>query len=307
MKKVFHLQQLPTANGFVQWRNNHVVYPIHNFIYDLLFNLLLGMKCYRADIRLNNSTFALCGKQKVTLIMFTGKHDTYQPLIMNDMRIRVEAPTEVKLYIKHNESFDHYGDHFREECGDYVTEIENKYLKSHLSPGVPTLNSWVVASRNHKTLKSNRDAVLKTAKLKDPGLQQSSIFKFSKEVQRFRVAIREPGMLNNPFEDVPMRSIDGDLLHHDLFVEILNVYFQSKDNYKAYKIDPESELLPVFVAYAEEKAFNNVKNWTIAKLKNECEKFIKMFSDSQNSETFLALFTKLKRSKKLQLIQFYEN
>ena len=307
MKKVCHLQQLPTANGFVQWRNNHVVYPIHNFIYDLLFNLLLGMKCYRADIRLNNSTFALCGKQKVTLIMFTGKHDTYQPLIMNDMRIRVEAPTEVKLYIKHNESFDHYGDHFREECGDYVTEIENKYLKSHLSPGVPTLNSWVVASRNHKTLKSNRDAVFKTAKLKDPGLQQSSIFKFSKEVQRFRVAIREPGMLNNPFEDVPMRSIDGDLLHHDLFVEILNVYFQSKDNYKAYKIDPESELLPVFVAYAEEKAFNNVKNWTIAKLKNECEKLIKMFSDSQNSETFLALFTKLKRSKKLQLIQFYEN
>ena len=303
MKKVCHLQQLPTANGFVQWRNNHVVNPIHNFIYDLIFNLLLGMKCYRADIRLNNSTFALCGKQKVTPIMFTGKHDTYQPLIMNDMRIRVEAPTEVKLYIKHNESFDRYGDHFRGECGDYVTEIENKYLKSHLSPEVPTLNSWVVASRNHKTLKSNRDAVFKKAKLKDPGLQQSSIFKFSKEVQRFRVAIRESGMLINPFEDVPMRSIDGDLLY-DNFV---NVYFQSKDNYKAYKKAPESELLPVFVTYAEEKAFNDVKNWTIAKLKNECEKLIKMFSDSQNSETFLALFTKLKRSKKLQLIQFYEN
>ena len=152
-------------------------------------------------------------------------------------------------------------------------------------------------------MKSNRDAVFKKAKLKDPGLQQSSIFKFSKEVQRFRVAIRESGMLINPFEDVPMRSIDGDLLY-DNFV---NVYFQSKDNYKAYKKAPESELLPVFVTYAEEKAFNDVKNWTIAKLKNECEKLIKMFSDSQNSQTFLALFTKLKRSKKLQLIQFYEN
>ena len=46
-------------------------------------------------------------------------------------------------------------------------------------------------------------------------------------------------------------------------------------NYKAYKKDPESELLPVFV-YAEEKAFNDVKNWTIAKLKNEFEKLIKM-------------------------------
>ena len=53
--------------------------------------------------------------------------------------------------MKHNESFECYGDHFRGEGGDYVTETENKHVKSHLSPGVPTLNSWVVASKNHKT------------------------------------------------------------------------------------------------------------------------------------------------------------
>ena len=32
-----------------------------------------------------------------------------------------------------------------------------------------------------------------------------------------------------------------------------------------------------------------------------------MFNDSQNSEKFLTLLTKIKRSKKLQLIQFYKN
>ena len=53
----------------------------------------------------------------------------------------------------------------------------------------------------------NRDAVFKKAELKDPGLQQSSIFKFSKEIHGFRVAIHESGMLGNPYEDVPMRSI----------------------------------------------------------------------------------------------------
>ena len=47
----------------------------------------------------------------MTPITFTGKHDIYQPLIMNDMRIRFEARTEVTSYIKHNESFDRYGDH----------------------------------------------------------------------------------------------------------------------------------------------------------------------------------------------------
>ena len=113
-------------------------------------------------------------------------------------------------------------------------------------------------------------------------------------------------MLDNLYEDIPMRSIDGDLLHHDL----ANFYFQCKDNYdnyKAYKKDPERELLPVFVTYAEEKEFNDVKNWAIAKLKNECEKLMKIFNDSQSSEKFLALFTKIKWSQKLQLMQFYEN
>ena len=86
----------------------------------------------------------------------------------------------------------------RGEGGNYVTKIENKHLKSHLSPGVPTRNRWIVTSRNYKTLKSNCDVAFEKEELKDPRLQQSSIFKFSKEVQRFRVAIRESGMLDNP-------------------------------------------------------------------------------------------------------------
>ena len=202
-----------TATGFVQWRKNHVVDPIHNFIYDLLFSLLLGMKCYWACIRHNNSTFAESSFLSVAYLAVANL--AWLGISKESWESRNEAPTVVRLYIKHNESFDCYGDHFW-GGGDYVTEIENKHVKSHLSPAVPTLNSWVLASKNHKTLKLNCDAVLKKAELRDPGLQQSSIFKFSKEVQRFRVAIGESKMLDNPYEDVPMCSIDGDLLHHDL-------------------------------------------------------------------------------------------
>ena len=50
------------------------------------------------------------------------------------------------------------------------------------------------------------------------------------------IAICESGMLDNLYDDVPMHSIDGDLLHHDL----VNFYFQCKDDYKAYKKDTES-------------------------------------------------------------------
>lgn len=45
------------------------------------------------------------------------------------------------MYIERNVLLDRFGDHFRGEGGDYVTKVENKDLKSHLSPGVPTVKS----------------------------------------------------------------------------------------------------------------------------------------------------------------------
>ena len=70
----------------------------------------------------------------------------YKSLILNDMKIRVEALAEVRNFINQNESFSRSDDSCRGEGGDYITEIENKHLKSHLSPGIPTVNSWIKAS-----------------------------------------------------------------------------------------------------------------------------------------------------------------
>ena len=118
--------------------------------------------------------------------MFTGKHDIYQPLIVRDMAVRCAAPKEIVDYIVKNEAFDRSGEHFRGEGGDYVTETENKHLKSHLSPGVPTLANLVMASRNHDIFQSTRAAVYSKSGVRDPGSQESSIFKFEKEIQKFR-------------------------------------------------------------------------------------------------------------------------
>ena len=57
------------------------------------------------------------------------------------MKICVEALAEVRNFINQNESFSRSDDSCRGEGGDYITEIENKHLKSHLSPGIPTVNS----------------------------------------------------------------------------------------------------------------------------------------------------------------------
>ena len=61
----------------------------------------------------------------------------YRDIIVNDMQVRVEAPDDINKLIAQNESFSGSGDDCRGEGGG--GEIENKYLKSHLPTGVPTL------------------------------------------------------------------------------------------------------------------------------------------------------------------------
>ena len=120
---------------------------------------MLGLKCYRSGIRRNNSLYALSGRQKVAPLMFIGNHGIYRSLLLNDMRVRVTAPEEIRKFMSANESFSRSGDHFRGEGGDYITETENKHLKSHLPLRDPTIKRWRSASRNHKPLTENRKVV----------------------------------------------------------------------------------------------------------------------------------------------------
>ena len=141
---------------------------------------MLGLKCARSGARRNNSDFLVAGRQKAAKIMFFNRHDIYRPIIVHDMEIRVLAPPEVKNYIVQNESFSRSGDTYRGEGGDYVTETENKHLKSNLPPGVPSFEKWQMTSRNHKLLSNNRSSVYLKSNTKDPGEQKMlSVFIFT--------------------------------------------------------------------------------------------------------------------------------
>ena len=96
----------------------------------------------------------MAGWQKAASITFIGKH-IYKSLILNNTKIGVEAPAEVCNFINQNKSFSRSGDPCRVEGGDYITETENKHLKLYLSPGIPIVNSWIKASRNHAILAKN--------------------------------------------------------------------------------------------------------------------------------------------------------
>ena len=77
---------------YVNWQNKKIINLNYNFYYDVVFNLLLGLKCFRSGFRKNNSDYAIAGQQKVAPITFIGKHIIYKSLILNDMEIHVKVP-----------------------------------------------------------------------------------------------------------------------------------------------------------------------------------------------------------------------
>lgn len=109
------------------------------------------------------------GRPTVAPIMYTGRHTIYQNLLLNDMTVRTAAPSEVRDFITNNEAYSRSGEPNKGEGGDYITENENRALKSQLPPDVPTLNSWVETSRNDENLKQNRKSVFQRLGIRDPG------------------------------------------------------------------------------------------------------------------------------------------
>jgi hypothetical protein len=55
--------------------------------------------------------------------------------------VRTKAPIEIKEFIENNEAYSRSGKQHVAEGGNYITENENRALKSHLPPGVPTLKN----------------------------------------------------------------------------------------------------------------------------------------------------------------------
>ena len=76
-----------------------------------------------------------------------------------------------------------------------------------------------------------------------------------------------------------MKSIDCVELHHDL----VNFYFKSRESYAAYKTNStDFETTQIFVTYDEEREYNNVINWTIDKIKKQCEILVETLPDKNS-------------------------
>ena len=109
----------PSNRHLHEWKQN-IVNSNFNFIYNLVFKCYLPVKCFRNGIRRNNSEYMLAGCQGVPpLLFFIGNHYIYRKIILNDMSIRVQAPSEIKDYISRNESLTRSGNPNRGEGGDY--------------------------------------------------------------------------------------------------------------------------------------------------------------------------------------------
>ena len=62
---------------------------------------------------------------------------------------------------------------------------------------------------------------------------------------------------------------------------------------------------PVFVTYENESEYLNVKNWTNARLHDTIKRGIQKL-ESDSNEKYKSLYLRMKRARKEQLIELYE-
>ena len=75
----------PTIMVFYVWQGN-VKNPSFSLYKNLVFNLMLGLKCWGLSARRNDSKQFIAGGQKSCKVMFFNQHDKYQPIKIHDMK-----------------------------------------------------------------------------------------------------------------------------------------------------------------------------------------------------------------------------
>jgi hypothetical protein len=281
----FAINVEPCLHGFIEWKNSSQNVNIP-FYYDLIFTIFLGLKCFRSGVRNNNSKYMLAGRQAASLLFFVGNHRIYRQLICRDLQIRMLAPPSVAEYLQSVEAFSASGDPTKGEGGDFITENQNRTLKHHLPPGVPTLQHWQTASRCDESLKNIRTSVFERSGLKDPSSEDTVTFNQDTEIQMLRREIRCSKLLMNT-ENNTLRALNGHELHHGL------QYFlaTANDNFKCYANEGSScEMMPVFTTHAEEAAYNDISTWTIKKLASSIEQTISALADENLSSLFMDIY-----------------
>ena len=77
-----------------------------------------------------------------------------------------------------------------------------------------------------------------------------------------RAIIRDSSILDDPYNQLPLKAIDGTPLHHDL----VNFIFTAMENYNSLIENSEADLQAVFVTCEDENVYNDVNTWTVEKI-----------------------------------------
>lgn len=80
----YERQKKPSLTEYVLWRSK-VINPNYNLYYDLTFSMFLAIKCFRSEVRKNNSKFILASRRVASSLFYVGKHRIYQSLIIRDL------------------------------------------------------------------------------------------------------------------------------------------------------------------------------------------------------------------------------
>ena len=117
-----------------------------------------------------------------------------------------------------------------------------------------------------------------------------------------RAIIRDSSILDDPYNQLPLKAIDGTPLHHDL----LNFMFAAMENYNSLIENLEADLQPVFVTDEDENIYDDVNTWTVEKMCKNIEIILNGMNNIEMTAEYSALYSQMKNKRKQKLIVFLE-
>ena len=82
--------------------------------------------------------------------------------------------------------------------------------------------------------------------------------------------------------------------------------FTAMENYNSLTENPEADLQPVFVTYEDENIYNDVKTWTVEKIRKNTEIILNGMNNIGTAEEYSTFDSHMKNTRKQKLIVFYE-
>ena len=220
-------------------------------------------------------------------------HPKYQDIEIYETFCKKIMPDDLKFLMNRFCSNSKSGHPSKGQGLDFLLEEENKNVKGWLKRGIPTDQCWLSTCRNHQSLKTVKDKVLKLAGIDLFDCSEKEL-RLDEAIFAWRIKLRKNSYISENKHGPVLTAIDGTILIQGLID--LTSESNRKRGYRImdmllHQIPPNDETLhhPVYVTEAEREKMSSINALSIAEIDNKILDIIELL-DATSKQAFVDFF-----------------